>query len=156
MWYHDKELKFECQTDCSKCCQVEGGEYGHVTFHHSDVSRLDAQQKKEVVWLGRANMNKTQYWEVPITWNRACLFLEEYVDRVNDKADWQKFSKCSIHDKKPVPCAAYPFWPEVMKSEEAWLKEAEFCPGIGKGEVVPARNIDARIDSVRDYPKLER
>ncbi len=149
MWYHDKELKFECQEGCSKCCEVESGEYGHVSFHHTDVERLSVQERKEVIWLGRANTKKHEYWEVPITWNSPCMFLENYA------ADGDPdINGCNVHNVKPKPCAAYPFWPVVMESEEAWNKEAEFCPGIGKGDVII--DVQERLDSVKDYPNLER
>lgn len=150
MWYHNKEIKFECQPDCGKCCQVEPGEYGHVTFHHTDVNRLSVQDGKEVIWLGRANLKDSEYWEVPITHSTECLFLSY----LYEKSAFRFSMGCNIHADKPKSCAAYPFWPSIMASEDEWNKEAEFCPGIGKGEVIT--DVQERLDSVKDYPGLER
>ena len=149
MWYLSRLLRFECDPSCSKCCEVEKGEYGQVTFHHSDVKRLTEDQRKEVIWLGRANMKKPDYWEVPTTCNTPCNFLVDVPFGGGPK-------RCGIHNDKPNPCQAYPFWPTIMESERVWNKEAEFCPGIGDGDIVPIAEIRAKLDSVKDYPKLER
>ncbi len=47
---------------------------------------------------------------------------------------------CSVHAAKPMQCASFPFWPEILKSHQAWHGTGKRCPGIGKGELV---NIEA-------------
>ncbi len=149
MWYHNKPIKFECQSGCSKCCLTEKGEYGSVTYHHTDVQRLDAHDRKELIWVGRANMTKPDYWIQPTSEGSQCMFLVDVPFGGGPK-------QCGIHKVKPKPCAAYPFWPALMESEERWNKEAEFCPGIGQGDVVPIDTIEAKLKSIKDYPNLER
>jgi Fe-S-cluster containining protein len=43
-------------------------------------------------------------------------------------------SGCGIYEVRPKQCRDYPFWPEVMKSMFAWVREADRCPGINVGE----------------------
>lgn len=157
MWYHNKPIKFECQPGCGKCCLTSKGEYGTVTYHHTDVEKLSADDKKELIWVGRANTKKPGYWEQPTSEKSQCMFLEDIpfvggmylVHLGGDK-------ECGIHKNKPKPCAAYPFWPSIMESEDKWNKEAEFCPGIGKGDIVPVEEIKQKLDGIRDYPNLEK
>ena len=54
---------------------------------------------------------------------------------------------CSSYAVRPQQCRAYPFWPEVVKSREAWLREARRCPGIGVGELHSAEAILAIVKS---------
>jgi Fe-S-cluster containining protein len=50
--------------------------------------------------------------------------------------------KCSIYEVRPTQCRTYPFWPAIVRAPQTWAKEGEQCPGIGKGEVVDANEID--------------
>ncbi len=38
--------------------------------------------------------------------------------------------RCSVHDIKPLQCASYPFWSEVVASRWTWRREAFACEGI--------------------------
>ena len=153
MWWKNKPIKFECQPGCGKCCLTGCGEHNTVTYHHTDVNKLFEEDKKQLIWVGRASMDKPGYWVQPTSEDNQCMFLESsYLDDTGIKCDYE----CGIHENKPKPCAAYPFWPSVMESEERWNKEAEFCPGIGKGDVVPVEEIKKKLDGIRDYPNLER
>lgn len=61
-----------------------------------------------------------------------CIFLKE--------------KKCSVYEGRPTQCRTWPFWPEVM-SAKAWKKEvADFCPGVGKGRVRSADEIQAALN----------
>jgi hypothetical protein len=64
---------------------------------------------------------------------------------------------CSIHEVKPVQCRAFPFWPELAQSKREWRKTAEWCPGIGKGELIQIES--ARLvagEMKKAYPSLYR
>jgi Fe-S-cluster containining protein len=64
---------------------------------------------------------------------------------------------CSIHSVKPVQCRTFPFWPEMVESEEEWRKTAEWCPGIGKGELVQIESARAQAREMREaYPTMYR
>lgn len=61
---------------------------------------------------------------------------------------------CGIHEVKPTQCRAFPFWPEMVESEEAWEKTGEWCPGIGEGELVTIEAAAEIAQGMREaYPK---
>jgi hypothetical protein len=37
---------------------------------------------------------------------------------------------------KPLQCAAFPFWPELVGNKKNWRKTADWCPGVDKGALV--------------------
>jgi Fe-S-cluster containining protein len=43
---------------------------------------------------------------------------------------------CSIHPAKPTQCRTFPFWPELVGDPGAWKGAQNYCPGIGKGELI--------------------
>lgn len=60
--------------------------------------------------------------------DRACIFLEDGL--------------CSVHEDKPVQCRTWPFWDELLESQEVYEREVlRFCPGSRVGEVVHAAEI---------------
>ncbi len=68
--------------------------------------------------------------------NDACLFLKE--------------KRCSVYSGRPTQCRTWPFWPEVMNAK-TWKKEvASFCPGVGKGRVWKADEINRLIEEQKN------
>ena len=47
--------------------------------------------------------------------------------------------RCRVHDIKPIQCATYPFWPELIESEHTWNDEQQYCEGINLGDETYAR-----------------
>jgi Fe-S-cluster containining protein len=73
--------------------------------------------------------------------DRQCLFLRD--------------NRCSIHPVKPVQCRVFPFWPEIIKSAEAWNETAQRCPGMNKGELVQIEIAQKNADEMlRAYPQM--
>jgi hypothetical protein len=52
------------------------------------------------------------------------------------QCEFLKDGGCSVHEAKPFQCASFPFWPELVGNTKNWRKTGEWCPGIGKGELV--------------------
>ena len=64
--------------------------------------------------------------------NPECVFLEGG-------------NRCGIYSGRPTQCRTWPFWPEAM-SVKAWKSEvAAFCPGVGKGKVWSAEDIERTL-----------
>jgi hypothetical protein len=50
-------------------------------------------------------------------------------------------NRCKIYPVRPKQCATWPFWEANLK-QKVWKGEvSECCPGIGKGELVPAEEV---------------
>lgn len=142
-WYADG-LGFSC-TQCGNCCT---GPPGAVWFDE-DEGRAMA----EVVGLDEREFYRQYAHRVGRRWSlnerrhRAddggtlhdCIFLDR------SKAGG---ATCSIYGARPTQCRTWPFWPEMLRSPEAWesSRDATPCPGMGRGQTVPL----VRIRVIRD------
>ncbi len=113
-------LRFACQPGCTKCCEVSGWVY---------LTEEDLQRAAAFVGLTTAE------------------FESRYVYRTRHQRRLRKppgaqchflvDGGCSIHPVKPVQCRAFPFWPELVKDRRAWKATGKYCPGIGRGDLIP-------------------
>lgn len=120
-------LQFEC-TGCGACCRRDGV----VHFEKEDILRVS--EHLEMTPESFVFMYLTQYegmWVVEVDEHNPCLFLDEH-------------QRCTIHEVKPLQCATYPFWPEVLENEHDWQEEAKWCEGIGHGELISLVEIAQR------------
>ena len=64
---------------------------------------------------------------------------------------------CSVHLAKPMQCASFPFWPEILDSYKSWGQAGKRCPGIGKGELVNIELAQKAAEEMRAaHPGLYR
>jgi Fe-S-cluster containining protein len=85
-------------------------------------------------------------------------FTRRYCENVAD--EWRlrdagpdctflKDQRCSVYEGRPTQCRTWPFWPENMSTKK-WTAVAAFCPGVGKGPVIPRERIEAILAEQRD------
>ena len=131
-------MRFECQPGCTVCCQRRG----FVYLTEDDIVRaarflgITARAfEKRYVYRTR-NLRRLR-----IPRGSLCRFL---------RADG-----CSIHPAKPTQCRLFPFWPELTEDRRAWRRTADWCPGIGKGELVQIAAVQGLAQEMRAaYPSL--
>lgn len=113
-WWLNTELHFKC-TGCGKCCSNEGEVW------------LDIDEFVQI--SDQFNLSTTE-------------FLEKYVSHI--KSDWTKLKEqndssknggssciflaedmktCSIYKSRPTQCRTYPYWPQILLSENSWKDE---------------------------------
>jgi Fe-S-cluster containining protein len=116
-------IRFACQPGCTKCCDRQG----FVYLTEADIERIaghlglpQAEFEERFVFRTR----RLRRLRVPR--HAQCWFLRD--------------GGCSIHAVKPIQCAAFPYWPEILDSRRKWEDTGKMCPGIGQGELV---NIEA-------------
>ena len=125
-WY-GKGLRFEC-TQCGNCCKNHG-EYAYVYLAEHDVERIT-----HFLGLPRERFLR-EYCQIEDGWVSlrmdapACPFLQED-------------NRCAIYPVRPKQCATWPFWQENLEREMWEGPVKECCPGIGKGELVPADEVE--------------
>lgn len=129
VWYAEG-LRFACQPDCGRCC-TRHGDYDYVYLDRDDVRRLAAHLKLTVhefrsEWTRQDDGHTVLKMDGP-----ACPFLDG--------------ARCSVYDARPRQCGTFPFWPENLKSRAAWDELGSFCPGIGKGDLVPLTTIRGQL-----------
>lgn len=120
-------VRFQCQGS-GQCC-VSRGEYGFVFLTPTDRRRMAKHLKISLKKFTAEYCDQFHgaYHLKEDPKRLECLFLKE--------------NRCGIYKARPTQCRTWPFWPEVM-SAKAWKKEVvSFCPGVGKGPVIPASTI---------------
>lgn len=74
-------------------------------------------------------------WKLKNGPTEACQFLQN--------------KRCSVYAARPMQCRTWPFWPETMKPK-AWTGEvAKFCPGVGKGKIWSAAEVEDQLGQQR-------
>lgn len=131
-------FRFACQPDCSNCCQVEGQVY---------LTEADLQRMAEFLSLS------AEAFEARYVYRTARhIRLRKPPDR---QCYFHRDNRCAIHAVKPTQCRTFPFWPELIESEDAWNEAAHYCPGMGKGELVQIETAILIADEMyRAYPAM--
>lgn len=123
-WWSDG-VRFECQ-ETGRCC-VSRGSYGFVYLTLEDRRRLARHFGLSTRQFTLKHCVKTDGHFHLKDFTAACPYLEG--------------KRCGVYEARPAQCRTWPFWPEHM-SPKAWAKEvASYCPGVGKGALVPAQRI---------------
>ncbi len=116
-------IRFQCQAGCTKCCE----EQGFVYLTEEDITRLAG-----FLGLAQAEFEARHVYR---TKNLRRLRVPRYA-----QCAFLKDGGCSVHEAKPLQCASFPYWPELLASRRAWHETGRRCPGIGRGGLV---NIEA-------------
>src|SRR3989304_5072458 len=112
-WY-GSGLKFAC-TQCGNCCT---GDPGHVWVEEHEIERL-------VRGLG---MKGNEFGRKYLRRGGGGLRLIEQAS--GECVFWDSARGCKVYAHRPDQCRSFPFWPEVLKSREAWEAQAVHCPGM--------------------------
>jgi Fe-S-cluster containining protein len=107
-----KPVKFECQSNCGKCCTGSG----YVYLNLDDLNRLASKLQWSPLTFRLKFCEETNGLLHLKIENNKCPFL------ING---WQ----CGVQSFKPTQCRTFPFWPGVdMETVGEW------CPGVGVGK----------------------
>ncbi len=133
-------IRFECQGE-GKCC-VSRGNYGYVYLSFSDRKRLAAFLKMTTAEFS-AKYTEKEDGMVQLKYrDKDCPFLEN--------------NRCRVYDARPWQCRTWPFWPENMDSD-IWKREiAPYCPGVGKGRLYSAEEIENILKKKQDVSGYTR
>ena len=113
------KLRFECQSGCTACCEIEG----FVYLSEDDLLKAAKFLKMSPEAFEKQYVYRTTHQiRLRKPSDRQCHFLKE--------------GGCSIHPAKPTQCRLFPFWPEYVEDREEWTHLKKRCPGIGKGELI--------------------
>ena len=133
-----RTLRFECQPGCTRCCDQKGFVYlgtGDLERAAKFVGMSAKAFEKKYVYRTKHQMRLRKPPE------KQCPFLEDY--------------GCSIHPAKPTQCRTFPFWPEIVERRDTWQRTAQYCPGIGKGELIQIGSaMEIAEEQRRAYPDM--
>ena len=136
--FYKDGLRFECQR-CLYCCS---GEPGYVYLTRSDIIELSSSlgvspEAFISIYCRIIDFGSFSMVSLRERSDYDCIFLTQ--------------EGCSVYDARPEQCRTYPFWASVMESKESWEKEGQSCPGIGKGKIIPKKEIDKRLRPHEPY-----
>lgn len=131
-WYRDG-LPFQC-TQCGNCCT---GAPGAVWITEDDIEKI-AEHTGESI--GEVRLFRTR-----LIGGR--LSLTEFANGDCTYFD-PRSRKCRIYPVRPVQCKTWPFWPGNVETPQAWRRTQETCPGSGRGDFVPLKEIQKRVESM--------
>ena len=119
-WYSPAGLCFSC-TGCGNCCR--GPESGYVFVSLEEIEVLAARLGLSTEDFGAKFLRRVVDGQISLIEkpNLDCVF-------------WSEGKGCEVYEDRPTQCRTFPFWPEVIESEEAWLAESESCPGMDRGK----------------------
>lgn len=133
-------MRFECQPGCTACCQQKG----YVYLTEDDIVRAALFLGLPAAEFERKFVHRTtNLRRLRVPHDTPCGFL---------RADG-----CSIHPAKPTQCRLFPFWPEIVDDQRDWRKAGEWCPGIGKGDLIQIETARQLAGEMRlAHPRLYR
>lgn len=126
------ELRFQCQSGCTKCCEQQGFVYLTEADHLRIATHLNLTPEAfEKKYLYRTkNLRRLR-----VPRQAQCEFLEA--------------GGCRIHTVKPLQCRTFPFWPELFDNRREWGQTGKWCPGIGQGDLVNIQAATVQSDEMR-------
>jgi len=134
--YRRRSLRFSC-TRCGGCCSAN--EDYHVYVNDAEVEKIRVFLGLGRSWFKRRYLARDEDGSLILQArdNGACIMLG-------------KDGCCRVYAVRPVQCATYPFWPEVVKTTAAWRRESRRCEGIDHGEIIPVEQIEKALQLCRE------
>jgi Fe-S-cluster containining protein len=130
-------LSFGC-TRCGRCCA--GPWVGYVWVTPQEIAAIAGYLD-----LAIEQMHQTYVRSVGGGWslrehrdNHDCLFLSP---------TGPDGRNCLIYPVRPTQCRTWPFWPDNLRSPEAWDYTSTRCPGVNCGEYFSLEKIQTRQDA---------
>lgn len=133
---HERGLRFSC-TMCGNCCT---GPPGYVLVSDDEIRALAqrlgmGEQDFRDRYTHRTSRG-VSLTERETEFGFDCVFL--------DRTSVPGRAVCGVYEDRPMQCRTWPFWPENLRSREAWRRAARTCPGINQGTLVPVEAIRIR------------
>ncbi len=140
--FYKNGLKFECQR-CSACCRYEPG--------YVFLSKIDVKVLSENLKISEEEFFKKYCRKVKIG-GFTRISLEE--KKNYDCIFWED-GGCKVYNFRPLQCRTYPFWRPYLESEEDWNALSSSCPGVNKGKIHPAEEIEEKLALRLKEPLIE-
>ncbi len=118
-------LRFSC-TQCGNCCT---GAPGFVHFTANEAKAMAADLGVTINQFFERYTHETpggrSLNERTTEFGQDCVFL--------DRETQPGKALCRVYRSRPSQCRTWPFWPENLRSPEAWKRAARGCPGMNHG-----------------------
>lgn len=136
-FYHNTPLRFKC-TQCSQCCY--GGKYAYVRANAEEINKITQFMNMDLDTFKDDFLIKLVDHGYGIRMKQS--LLAKAAGKKGHCVLLNEQGKCSVYPVRPTQCRTYPFWPEILISEEKWNDEVHRCEGINSGEVIDTEYIE--------------
>jgi Fe-S-cluster containining protein len=123
----DVGLRFGC-TMCGNCCS---GPPGFVLFTEAEgramAARLGISEEEFLVAYTGDTAHGRSLLEVNGEHGLDCVFL--------DRTSVPGKAVCGVYEDRPAQCKAWPFWDELLRSRDHWVRAKRGCPGLDSGRL---------------------
>jgi Fe-S-cluster containining protein len=127
-------LRFRC-TQCGDCCT---GAPGYVWVNKAEMERLAEELGLPLDQFERQYVRKVGIRHSLVEHlNGDCVFFDTQT------------RKCRVYSARPRQCRTWPFWDSNVRSEEAWRRTSEICPGCNQGDLVPLEQVIQQVAVIR-------
>ena len=142
MSFYVDGLQFSC-IRCSSCCRQESG---FVFLSENDLLRLQ----------NALSLVRSQFIGIYCRWVASgSIKLLSLKEKSNyDCIFWK--DACSVYEARPLQCRSFPFWESVVSSVCTWEAMAISCPGMGKGRLYSACEIDEWIQKQHEEAHIKK
>ena len=122
LWF-EEGVTFSC-VRCGKCCR---GEPGYVWVTLEEITRMaEHLGMPRDTFVGRYVRHEGLRLSLRERPNGDCVLWDE---------------GCRVYGSRPRQCRTFPFWEDALSSEQAFVRIARGCPGVGKGRRYNAEEI---------------
>lgn len=129
-FFYAAGIRFACQ-GCGACC-IAREHHTYVYLSFGDRKRLAAHLDMTTAEFTRKHTEASDGFVHLKDPDKDCPFLKD--------------KRCTAHDARPWQCRTWPFWPENLHPK-VWERDvATFCPGIGKGRLYTAAEIEEILE----------
>lgn len=131
-YFFDSGLRFACR-QCGTCCT---GAPGSIRVSAAEIDRI----------AGYLDIPRQQL-------QRDFVVPSQTGPSIGEHADGRCLfytQGCRIYPVRPGQCRGYPFWFNILRAENHWVREAQRCPGIGQGRLFTRDEIIQRV--AQDMP----
>ena len=140
--FYKEGLYFQC-TRCSKCCRHDPG---YVFLSKNDLLVLSSLLK-----ISKEEFLKKYCKTVDLGILKRISLTEK---NNNDCIFWDN-GGCTVYEQRPLQCKTYPFWSSALNSPEDWEALGRNCPGLNKGKLYTAKEIEEKLIMRRLDPLIE-
>jgi len=130
-------LQFAC-LKCGNCCT---GAPGYVYLSEGDIESIAEFLKKD------KGTFIEQYTRVVHIFGERRLSLNEKANF--DCVFWNRL--CTVYEARPYQCRSFPFWKRHLVSSREWEKVGQRCPGINRGHLFSASQIEVLLRGTPNY-----
>ena len=109
-----RKKPFACQ-GCGACCVQPG--YVFVTLAEAEAIARFLGKDPESYHRKHVTQAEGQY-ALRTPYKKGCIYIKD--------------GRCLIYPVRPEQCRSFPYWDDVIKTDDGWRDISKYCPGAAQ------------------------